>query len=137
MAKQKKTGRVGAARFERDGGGWWIATVAGLAAQTQGRTLEQATERLKEAVAALLDIETDAVVFETTSVVLPRLVDNALKRALEATMALRKQENEAEKATTLAAMKLTEEGLSLRDAGQLLGLSRQRIHQIVDAAKEG
>jgi predicted RNase H-like HicB family nuclease len=41
------------ATVKRDEAGWWIATVHGIAGvHTQGRTLEQVRERVREALAA-------------------------------------------------------------------------------------
>jgi hypothetical protein len=40
----------------------------------------------------------------------------------------------AAEATRQAAEELTNLGLSTRDAGELLGLSRQRVHQVLKAS---
>jgi predicted RNase H-like HicB family nuclease len=42
--------------FERDATGWWVASVPSVAGcHTQGRTLAQARERLKEALAVSVE----------------------------------------------------------------------------------
>jgi predicted RNase H-like HicB family nuclease len=44
------------ATFERDADGWWVASVPSVpGCHTQGRTLAQARERLKEALAVSVE----------------------------------------------------------------------------------
>ena len=43
-------------RYERDEGGWWVATVPRIrGCHTQGRTLDQARRRIREAMALFID----------------------------------------------------------------------------------
>jgi predicted RNase H-like HicB family nuclease len=121
-------------RYERDEAAWWVATVKGVPAQSQGRTIEQARERVREALAALLDVEPAEI--EITDDV--RLGATERKRLVAARRAAARAESEAsraEQATRVAARALVKTGLSLRDAGTLLGVSRQRVHQILAAAE--
>jgi predicted RNase H-like HicB family nuclease len=58
---QKKSYKV---TFERDEDGWWVATATDLAGcHTQGRSIAQARERLREAM-ALCDVPASAVLDE-------------------------------------------------------------------------
>lgn len=42
--------------FERDEDGWWVATVADVpGCRAQGKTVEEARERLREALALFVD----------------------------------------------------------------------------------
>lgn len=60
-------GRQVKAVFERDGD-WWIGYVEELpGANTQGRTLEEARENLKEAVALVVEANRELVRRETES----------------------------------------------------------------------
>lgn len=46
-----------AVRYEREGD-WWLASVPALpGCYTQGQSIEQARERIREAIAALLDVD--------------------------------------------------------------------------------
>jgi len=119
-------------RYERDERGWWVAAVSGQPAQTQGRTIEQAQERIREALAVLLDV--DAYEIELAhDIRLPAAARKVLGAAKKASARAAGEAQRAERATRDAARTLVKCGMSLRDAGTLLGVSRQRVHQILDA----
>jgi predicted RNase H-like HicB family nuclease len=118
-------------RYERDERDWWVATVNGAAAQTQGRTIEQAQERIRDALAVLLDVEPDQVQLEH-DVRLPGAARKMLGAAKKASTRAAAEAERAEDATRDAARTLVKCGMSLRDAGTLLGVSRQRVHQILE-----
>jgi predicted RNase H-like HicB family nuclease len=130
-----KAAKGHAVRYERDRAGWWVATVRGQSAQTQGRTIEQARERIREALAALLDVAPSAIVIGSEDVRLAPAERKALSQAHKAAAKAQTQAKQAERAMHSAVKSLVKSGLSLRDAGELLGVSRQRVHQILGAAK--
>jgi predicted RNase H-like HicB family nuclease len=117
----------------RDETGWWIATspdVAGMV--TQARRLDQIAARAREAIALVLDVPLRSVDLE---------VRNA-EQEREAVKAYRRARAEAELlqgtvgvTATAAARELTGAGLSMRDAGEVLGLSHQRVQQLVRGPK--
>jgi predicted RNase H-like HicB family nuclease len=118
------------AQAERDESGWWIGTIPDLpGAVTQARRLDQLPDRLGEAVAALLDIE-DTVELEL-HVKLPPEVEAKLERAQHARQAADDAAREASGLTRGIARSLVADGYSLRDAGEILGVSHQRIGQLV------
>jgi predicted RNase H-like HicB family nuclease len=119
-----------AVRYERDEDGWWVAVASG--AQTQGRTIEQAQERIREALAVLLEMEPDQIDL-TRDVRLPPAARKVLGAAKKASARAAGEAERAERATRDAARALVKSGMSLRDAGTLLGVSRQRVHQILEA----
>jgi predicted RNase H-like HicB family nuclease len=121
--------------FERDAEGWWVASVPSVpGCHTQGRTLAQARERLKEALA--VSVEGEGVPELTEQVRLPRNVELILRsfrtrRANAETAFVR-----ANEVTRKAAVVLTGKwGVSLRDAADLLGLSHQRVAQLLEAER--
>ena len=117
-------------RYELDAEGWWVAEIRGVpGCYTQGRTIEQARARIVEALAALLDADVSHVEFED-DVRLPSAARKALEAARAAARRANNQAEAAERARTRAAHALTRSGLSNRDVGRLLGVSRQRAHQI-------
>jgi len=120
-------------RYERDEHDWWVATVRGVAAQTQGRTIEQAQERICEALCVLLDVEPYQLDLRH-DIQLPSAARKALAVAEKASMRAKQEAVRADHATRDAAQALVKYGMSLRDAGTLLGVSRQRVHQILEAA---
>ena len=120
--------------YERDEKGLWAVHVKGVAGcHTQGRTIAQARERIREAL-SLFDDNADKA----------RLVDDvrlpsSVNRVVGAQRQARsKQELVAAKLRDLnvkAARALTKEvGLSLRDAGELLGASQESVRQWVAAS---
>jgi predicted RNase H-like HicB family nuclease len=119
--------------FEREPDGWWIASVPDVpGAHTQGRTIAQARERLTEALAVSLDADQpdlgDRIVSEIR---LPKKVHSLIDRFRDARQAAESAEAQALSASARAVVILTDSmGLSLRDAGELLGLSHQRVAQI-------
>jgi hypothetical protein len=97
----------------------------GAPAQTQGRTIEQAQERIREALAALLDVEPEQLEL-THDVRVPVAARKVLGAAKKASARAAGEAERAEQATRDAARTLVKCGMSLRDAGTLLGVSRQR-----------
>ena len=116
------------ATVERDEAGWWVATVHRIAGvHTQGRTLEQVRERVREALAAA---RPGAVVGEV--VIKPQDLRALLRKVQVARQRAKKQDAEAQKLLRLAARELKAKGVGRRDAGELLGVSFQRVQQLVD-----
>lgn len=125
MAKRAK--RYGAT-VEREESGWWVATVHGIAGvHTQARTLEQVRERVREALSAA---RPGAVLGEM--VIKPQDLRALLRKVAAARERAKKQDAEAQKLLRLAARTLEAKGVGRRDAGELLGVSFQRVQQLVD-----
>ena len=112
--------------------GWWLATVDGLpGCLTQGRTINQTRQRIREALSLFVENAYTA-----------KLIDNIqlstkVQRALDQFNIVRKHANEEmvklQDSASHAVLLLTEGAhMSMRDAGELLGLSHQRVHQILN-----
>ncbi|MBI4263522.1 MAG: type II toxin-antitoxin system HicB family antitoxin [Acidobacteria bacterium] len=126
-----KTYRVA---YERDESGWWVASVRGVrGCHTQGRTVDEARRRIREALELFVDDARKATIAD--DVRLP----NAAKRAVRAYATLRRraeQEDRRAAAAARRAVRVLRGGhlkMSARDAARLLGLSHQRIHQLTQA----
>lgn len=127
-AKPVKTYRV---VYERDQSGWWVASVRGLrGCHTQGRTVDEARRRIREAMGLFVDDRRGLKVVD--EVKLPA----AAKRAISAYARLRKQADEGERRAAAAArhavrvLRGRRLKMSARDAAQFLRLSHQRVHQL-------
>lgn len=120
--------------YELDEAGWWFTYVPEFqGCHTQGRTLGQARERIREALGLFVDDSDDAELID--HVRLPAQV----RRALDAGRSARERaERERERANTAmirAVRALTKDmQLSVRDAAELLGVSYQRVQQLSKAS---
>lgn len=123
-----KTYRV---RYARDDEGWWYASVPEVpGCHTQGRSLHQARNRIREALSLWVDDAESARFAEDID--LPQEARRAIARVRTAKDTAERERGRAAEATTRAARLLTGRlGLSVRDAAELLGLSHQRVQQLV------
>jgi predicted RNase H-like HicB family nuclease len=117
--------------YARDESGWWVASVREVrGCHTQGRTVDEARRRIREALGLFVDDARSA-----------RLVDNvrlpaAVTKAIRTYATLRKRADQDDRRAALAARRavtLLRGGklkMSARDAAVLLGVSHQRVHQL-------
>lgn len=118
-------------RYELDETGWWVASIDAVpGCHTQGRTIEQARERILEALAALTNDKHAASATLVDDVQLPKAAKRAVFISHTKRNAASKLVIEAENAARDAALALSK-SMSLRDVGTVLGVSRQRAHQLV------
>jgi predicted RNase H-like HicB family nuclease len=120
-------------RYERDETGWWVAQVKEApAAITQGRTIAEARRRIREALALALDDDAAAERAKLVDDVrLPAEVRRALQEARAARARLATESKKAQESTAKAVRTLLKSmHLSVRDAGDLIGISPQRVHQL-------
>jgi predicted RNase H-like HicB family nuclease len=123
MAKYKIT-------YDRDDSGAWIAQVRGVPeAHSYGRTIEQARERVREALSLW---RTNAASADFVDEVhLPPKARQLVMAFVQARERADTEQRAAQKSAQAAAAALTDRwNYSLRDAGELLGVSRQRVQQI-------
>lgn len=112
--------------------GWWAITVDGVkGVHTQARRLDQVEDMVREAVALVRDVEPGS--FEVrVRPVLDDATRSAVEEALEQKAAADAAQTAAQQAWRHAARTLVEDGLTVRDAGKVLGVSHQRINQLVN-----
>jgi predicted RNase H-like HicB family nuclease len=100
---------------------------------TQGRTVDEARRRIREALELFVDDARKATIVD--EVKLP----SAATEAIRTYAALRKKADEEDRRAALAArraVRVLRTGrlkISARDAARLLGLSHQRVHQLTQA----
>lgn len=118
--------------YERDSDGdaWNVRIEGEPGCHTYGRSLRQAQARIREALAVWLDREPEDLAIEDR---LPASVTAVATRVARARQAAEAAGEKAQKQTSEAVKRLTDLGLSRRDAADVLGLSHQRIQQLVDA----
>lgn len=128
MAKRMKKYNVS---YERDDTGWWVATVRELSGcHTQGRTIDQARSRIREAMG--LFIQKPRIENIVDHIVLPGKFQSTINHLNEARKQAKIASDKLQQSSATAAVVLTQNlGVSMRDAAELLGISHQRIHQLV------
>jgi predicted RNase H-like HicB family nuclease len=128
--------------YEHDEAGMWVATVpgrpGGVECVTQGRSLEQVRTRVREALAACLDDAEAAAQAELREEIKLRgVVRSRIERLATKRTLLAKLQSETSREARVAAHLLTqEEGMSVRDAAVVLGVSFQRVQQLLESADE-
>jgi predicted RNase H-like HicB family nuclease len=118
------------ALFERDDASdAWLVQIKDVdGCQTYGRSLHQASARIREALAGWLGCDPDELMIaaELPEDLAATAAEVARTRA-EAEMA----GTRAREVTVAAVRHLTGTGLSRRDAAELLGISHQRVQQLL------
>jgi predicted RNase H-like HicB family nuclease len=116
--------------LERDDAGWWVASVPAVpGAHTQGRSIAQAMNRLRQALTLWVD---DAEGAQLRPVVhLPSPARAIVRRALTARRRAERAEQDASDIVQGAVRELAQrERLSTRDVAFLLELSPSRVDQL-------
>jgi predicted RNase H-like HicB family nuclease len=107
----------------------WLVHIKGIdGCQTYGRSIRQAEARIREALAAWLDRAPDEL---TITPELPSDVALLATEVSQARFAAERAGADAQRATVEAVKRLTRMGLSRRDAADLLGISHQRVQQLL------
>lgn len=117
--------------YERDETNWWVARVPRLrGCHTQGRTIDEARSRIHEAMALFVD-GADAVEL-VDDVKLPSEVSRQIVAYRTArSNAVKEQERAQLRAKSVVQLLTKKMKLSVRDAGKLLGISHQRVQQLL------
>lgn len=123
-------------RYTRDNNDMWLAEVfrdpefeQRLGVATHGRTLTSTESNVREALALWFDVDD-----EQRFTLVPRYPDDIVQAAVEVNEkrdAARRAEQDALATTADVARRLASQGLSLRDVGVLLGMSHQRVQQLL------
>jgi len=119
------------ARLEQEKDGRWsVELEEEPRVHTWGKTIGQALTRMREAAA--LWFQTDEASIELVPrPVLPAAADRTVEQARKAREQARNADRLAIDQTRKAAIALTNRGISMRDAAAILGISHQRVHQLL------
>src|ERR1700693_2616338 len=112
--------------YERDESGWWVASVREVrGCHTQGRTVDEARRRIREAMDLFVDDARSAKLVDDVRLPAPAA------QAIRGYTTLRRKADQEDRRAALAArraVRLLRGGklkMSARDAARLLGVSHQ------------
>ena len=129
MTRTKKRVEV---RFSPDDNGMWLVEVIDEPRiHSHGRTIERADFNIREAL-ALWHGETEDDFTVVPRYDLPKRLLQLVEQASELRQAARDLEEDLQRKTERAAKELSARGVSRRDAATLLGLSHQRVQQLIE-----
>jgi len=119
--------------YERDRDGYWLVELVDEPrVHSYGRTLTKARAHILDAAALFYEIDPERVVV-VDDVRIPPSVLAAVEAARAARGQAQRSAREADTATRAAVAALVDDaGLSVRDAAELLDLSHQRVHQLLE-----
>lgn len=118
-------------RATRVGRVWALrADVGGRIIHTQCSRLDQVPHMAREAIALTLDVPESAVTVEVVADLDPD-VRAEIDRLREAQAEASEAQARAAKASRDLARRLADSGLTVRDSGRLLGISPQRVSQLL------
>lgn len=115
--------------------GWWAVEVPDIDGLiTQARRLDQVVDQVRDAAQLLDDIDPDTLDVD----IVPQVAHADDARAARALAdEARSRQEQASAAMRSAARELAAEGLSIRDVGQILGVSFQRAQKLARAESAG
>lgn len=100
---------------------------------TWGKTIDQALTRIREAAAMWFRVD-EASIELIPRPVLPKATGRTVEQAQKAREQARDADRLAIEQTRKAAVALTSRGISMRDTAAILGISHQRVHQLLTPA---
>ena len=119
------------ARLEREKDGrWTVELEEEPRVHTWGKTVEQALIRVREAAALWFQTDEDDIDL-VPDPVLPKSAGRTVAQARQARDQARIADRLAVERTRSAAVTLARRGISIRDAAAILGISHQRVHQLL------
>jgi len=114
-------------------GKWWLVEVPAIDGLTQARRLSEAQLMARELVAVTLGVPLSEVEVEVGLRAIGRLTDlpERVKQIASDRAQARALDARAASSSEQLAKELVEAGVPLRDIGTVLGVSHQRVHQLV------
>jgi predicted RNase H-like HicB family nuclease len=117
--------------YERDETGWWVASVPAVpGCLTQGKNLDQARRRIREALSLYVDDRVARTATLEEDVRLPADVRSRLRK-LEAARTKAAEADEHRRSVVQELARYLASDFSYQDIGEFLQVSRQRVGQLV------
>ena len=125
-----KTYRVDVVRDE----GWWImhARIPRTIIYSQAKRVDDVEPMIRDAIAGVLDVEPESFAIDLTFDLDSDVLDQ-VARAREVSLEAAEVQERASRESRAAVQALRNEGLTLKEAGYFLGVSPQRVAQLLNA----
>lgn len=127
MAKMKRVEVV----YEKEDGLWFVSVPAVRGCHTQAKSVAQARERIREALGLFIDNAKSVELEDRFR--LPAEIRKAVTRFMAAKAKAEAEQMKARDAARESAAALKKQSFTMRDAGEVLGLSHQRVQQLLEA----
>lgn len=125
-----KTYRVDVVRDQ----GWWImhARIPRTIIYSQAKRVDDVEPMIRDAIAGVLDVDPESFAIELTFDLDSDVLDQ-VARAREVSLEAAEVQERASRESRAAVQALRNEGLTLKEAGYFLGVSPQRVAQLLNA----
>ena len=125
-----KTYRVDVVRDE----GWWImhARIPRTIIYSQAKRVDDVEPMIRDAIAGVLDVDPESFAIELTFDLDSDVLDQ-VARAREASLEAAEVQERASRESRAAVQALRKEGLTLKEAGYFLGVTPQRVAQLLNS----
>jgi hypothetical protein len=125
-----KTYRVDVVRDE----GWWImhARIPRTIIYSQAKRVDGVEPMIRDAIAGVLDVDPESFAIELTFDLNSDVLDQ-VARAREVSLEAAEVQERASRESRAAVQALRNAGLTLKEAGYFLGVSPQRVAQLLNA----
>ena len=114
--------------------GWWImhARIPRTIIYSQARRIDDIEFMIRDAIAGALDVDPQSFGIELTFDLDSDVLDQ-VSRAREASLEAAEVQERASRESRAAVQALRREGLTLREAGYFLGVTPQRVAQLLNS----
>ena len=125
-----KTYRVDVVRDE----GWWImhARIPRTIIYSQAKRVDDVEPMIRDAIAGVLDVDPQSFAIKLTFDLDSDVLDQ-VARAREVSLEAAEVQERASRESRAAVQALRNEGLTLKEAGYFLGVSPQRVAQLLNS----
>ncbi len=114
---------------------YWLVYVPAVDRTTQSRTLREVEAMARDLIAIMLDVAPNSFSLKT-DIELPAHASEYIEASTQARIVEAQARVTAASQIRLAAKALKNEGVSLRDIGEVLGVSFQRASQLVKGSSQ-
>lgn len=111
-------------------GKWWVVEIPELGQTTQARSISEIQGMATDLAAIIVDVDPVEVEIEV-SIRTPELLEGTWQEAREKTRRAQELTLEAAAASRIVVRSLRSSGYTLKDIGAVLGLSHQRVSQLL------